>query len=505
MIVSPWNNKRRVVPRWRSLRETLRTSELAISKKHIDDPASNLLLPEYLQKLENWRRSPSLLTASEVMESAVVCGREFECLPAARQLVFSEVSATPAIKKMATLVLRRSGLFADLPDEDIKDAVLEKGQHRALIRINPTDALAWVDLALRQTIDGYTDHALRSIRVALQLAPNNRHVLRSAARLYLHAGDPSLAYDLIARSPATKFDPWLIAAEISLAELAQRRPKYVKQAIAYLGEGKFLPRHISEAAAAVATLELVEGNRRKARKHFSTSMLDPTGNTLAQAEWASPQFGDQLVSDRQLQHGDEKFEANAFHHFLQHEYREVVLDCYKWAEIEEYSVRPYEFGAVAASTNSEFNVAIAFCKVGLKKRPQNTVLLNTYAFSLASLGDVAAAERVLSQIPAGASEQAQSIATANHGLIHFRNGEYERGRTSYLLAIRNFEQRGEQNLATLARYYFAKEAISARLADAKELLFVAKQSAEKMNSIDAKKIKEKIGLLESQLGTNKGC
>jgi hypothetical protein len=54
---------------------------------------------------------------------------------------------------------------------------------------------------------------------ALQLAPQNRHVLRSAARLFLHVGDPECAHDLVARNDATKNDPWLIAAEIAIAYL----------------------------------------------------------------------------------------------------------------------------------------------------------------------------------------------------------------------------------------------------------------------------------------------
>ena len=54
--------------------------------------------------------------------------------------------------------------------------------------------------------------------VALQLAPTNRHVLRSASRLFLHLDDSERAYDIIAQSDATVDDPWLIAAELSFAD-----------------------------------------------------------------------------------------------------------------------------------------------------------------------------------------------------------------------------------------------------------------------------------------------
>ena len=113
--------------------------------------------------------------------------------------------------------------------------------------------------------------------VALQLAPENRHVLRSAARLFVHAHDPERAHDLIRGNAATPYDPWLIAAEIALAAGAERKPKFFKKGIAVLEEGNRMPRQVTELAGALATTFLVDGYRKRESACFSNAWLIPPG------------------------------------------------------------------------------------------------------------------------------------------------------------------------------------------------------------------------------------
>lgn len=44
------------------------------------------------------------------------------------------------------------------------------------------------------------------------------------------------------------------------------------------------PRHTSELASAIGTLEFEHGNRKGVRRMFDRAMRDPTENTVAQAD-----------------------------------------------------------------------------------------------------------------------------------------------------------------------------------------------------------------------------
>lgn len=64
---------------------------------------------------------------------------------------------------------------------------------RALLRSRPDSALALLDMAQLQSAMGKSKAAERSIQTALSLAPNNRTVIRTAARYWVHAGNAELA------------------------------------------------------------------------------------------------------------------------------------------------------------------------------------------------------------------------------------------------------------------------------------------------------------------------
>ena len=118
-------------------------------------------------------------------------------------------------------------------------------------------ASAWVDLARLYTILGQTPSADRTIRVALELAPEDRFVLRSAARYVVHFDDPQAAQRLLNGARATRVDPWLIAAEISVAQVAKRRSVTASIGQRGLDHSQWAPRSTSELAGALGTLLLL--------------------------------------------------------------------------------------------------------------------------------------------------------------------------------------------------------------------------------------------------------
>src|SRR5688572_3602880 len=116
MIPSAWTATRRLVPRWRSLAATVTSQELAAPRRNggalvktPDEPG------EFLHRLERWQLDPGLVTAAELVETAIVEGRERDALDAARRLLLVDENAAPLIRQQAAALLARNGFSDEIP------------------------------------------------------------------------------------------------------------------------------------------------------------------------------------------------------------------------------------------------------------------------------------------------------------------------------------------------------------------------------------------------------
>jgi tetratricopeptide (TPR) repeat protein len=271
----------------------------------------------------------------------------------------------------------------------------------------------------------------------------------------------------------------LLSAEIALSQVAETRPSYYKAGLSFLSDGNHLPRQLTELAGAVATTELLDGSRRKAARFFRQSIVDPNGNALAQAEWATPAFGATLVSESSLRLADEAFEAKAFHLHRTGKFEDVPAVCNQWSSEEPFLIRPYEFGAQAANLIEDHETALLLARRGLHIRPNAAKLLNSAAFALANLGMLDEAEALLQRVKADADDDSLLVTEANRGLVAFRRGETELGTSLYKKAIDGFRYRQRTYLTTSARLYFAREALRAKIPQGEAAMSEAKRDLEK--------------------------
>lgn len=469
MTPDPWNQTRRVVPRWRPLTTTLRAGDLAPLQRKPDFAEDHSLPRDLVRRLEKWRMNPSVETAGELLETAVVEGREREAVRAARALMNVQWKATPSLKAQAARVLERTGAQRPwIPEHHSTQEGIRRWRSR--VREYPGDALAWLELAFHRTIAGHNDEARIAMAAALRYAPHNRHVLRSASRFYLHVGDFDYAHSVLARNECTKSDPWLIAAEISLADIVNKQSRLIKTGQRMIAEERYLPKHTSELAAAIGTLELFAGNRRAARKTLQHSLVAPTGNSLAQLEWISSGIREDLVPEARILGSFERSEALAFHRLQERRLEEIPLLCEIWALEEPYSIRPYEFGAAAAGVAGDHSKACELARMGLKMRPGAAKLSNALAFSSASIGLTGEARAALAQMsPSDETDSTRLVSQANRGLIAFREGDLDEGLARYQSAIDGFKSLRDRRSEASARCYLAREALRANLPNAEDL------------------------------------
>lgn len=241
MNIQLLTRERQLIPRWRTFAFTNSRMELAaaaaVDSSNTEPSPSN----DFKNKLLTWEMNPTLLAAAELVGASLVEDKEEMASQAAAFILSDQSGARPLVRYLATQSIERTQTVFIQSKFDNLSAENRKQQWRQRTRMYPENALAWVELALCEVIEGRDRSAVRAMNVALQLAPGNRHVARSASRLFVHLGDKERAYDTVAKNGSTASDPWLIAAEIAIAGLVDRSPRFVKQGRRLLERGGYHP------------------------------------------------------------------------------------------------------------------------------------------------------------------------------------------------------------------------------------------------------------------------
>ena len=311
------------------------------------------------------------------------------------------------------------------------------------------------------------------MRVALALAPNDRYVLRSASRLYVHLGDPERAHHLLSRHRRTVSDPWLLAPQIGVADLAGRPSSLMrrgKEMLAHHGAAD-----TTELAGSLATAELEAGQTRKARRLFEQSIEEPNDNALAQAEWANRLVH---ISDLEIkiESAQGSFEARALEAAAAREPLRALNHALSWLTEEPYSRRAALFGSYEAGKGRDFSTGAAIAERGLIANPASGPLANNLAFCLARLDRIAEAEVALARIPARKLlDGSEPTYTATRGLIAMRAGRIDEGTELYKDAI---AAASNTRTRAIALTMFATEILRLNLAEGAEVAELAEQAAD---------------------------
>lgn len=464
MSLLPPELDRRIIPRWRDSATTAQLGEL-------DDQvrAAVVPLPRYQEvlaaKVEEFRLTPTLPFAADVVGTALAIGLPSSAQDAARLILDTHGAAPPARAQAARvlgivdpLAVRSDNLPAT-PAVTVLDHRIRTRMLKARVRTDPHDALAHADLALEYAALGQVVHSMRHLSLALSSYRSHRYFLRSAARLYVHAGDVDMALQLLRRAPVTRHDPWLVAAEVATSDLAGRPSRFVKSGYSLLASGHFAPYHLSELASALATLEAVSGASKRARVLYRQSLRAPTDNSVAQAQWASKRLG--LSLEEKAMALPMSFEARSNAFAARQEWPHALSEAVNWLHDQPFSREPAIVATYVASVALEdYATAIEVGKAGLTANPRDWLISNNLAFSYASAGELAAAEQVLNGISEGAVDtQREATLSATRGLLAFRHGSCIEGRKRYECAYEQFAAAGDRKSAALAAVYQLREEI----------------------------------------------
>jgi tetratricopeptide (TPR) repeat protein len=334
-----------------------------------------------------------------------------------------------------------------------------------------------VDLARHYVTLGQTEKAEQAILRALQTHPDNRFILRAAARFFAHTGDFDRARYYLHRSPRTKIDPWLIATDIAVADAAGKTSRVATIGRALLKQGNLHPSQLTEVASALATLELDSGKTRQARQLFEQSLSAPNDNAIAQAEWATSKLG-ALQIDVKLLASPLSYEARALDAFSNAEWKNVMHETKEWLDDEPFSSRPVLLGSfVAAVALDQHNESARIVRQGLRANPNHFGLRNNLVFALACAGHLDEAQAEFLDISMQDAAQHERIALiATSGLIEFRLGRAEAGRVAYEKALALARASKDQDRITSLFAFWAREEVLSKTDSAPKILSQATEA-----------------------------
>lgn len=500
------DKKRNVIPRWRDFRTTVAIGELKSSRQivlPVNQPRGDYLIA----KIRDWKNNKTIAFAAEAIGTAFILERQSEVVDIAKFVVEQKDEVSDSLKTIAEKILNPNvESKTELLIEDtnsLEKSFLYKRIHnlRNRLRDEPRNSIVYVDLARAYTLLDENEKATRAMILALKISPNNRFILRSAARLLLHTKDYNQAHKILRQAEITRYDSWLLAAEISVASAVNNPVRFAKTGQKLLAENKLSPLEITELATALSMLEIDNGKSREARKLIEQAIISPTENSLAQIEWAvrSNRIKLDIVKTDSFEDVPLAHEAKAWEFYCNGEWKKALNESWKWFYDQPFSDRPVDLGSYIASTIiGDYKESIKFLEKGRISNPDDVMFLNNLAFSYASIDDVVNAQKVFREINfIGLDDKTKVVLTATEGLIAFRSGDITKGRAKYLEAIEKAEKYKHPHLQARASVYYAREELKAQTPLADKVKKMALEQSEKfinpeIQMIVKRELKQKV-------------
>lgn len=438
------NKERRVIPNFRNLRKTIALRELDSSQSLLTTNVKG----DIQEYIDAFSHTQSIPCASDLLSAALVndAEKDSRILDAANFLLQQKDGVTFSQRKIAKLFLGISD-SPILPNIDRLNEFLDS-HSQTIIRNRisrlkkeaisfPRNPFVFTELARLYSIIAQNEKAYKFITVANSLAPLNRYILRSSARLFAHLGDLDQAHDTLRKAPNLKFDPWLLSAEIGLASLRGRNSVNIKHAITVLKSKSYSEHSLSELAASIATIELNSGAIKKSKQYFEQSILDPNDNALAQLEWANSKA---LKFEVDLSQFDVAYnsEALALEAYQRSDWNKAIEYAESWFIDMPFAKRAAAFGNhVANHFLEDHETAIKFALAGLIANPNDPLLINNIAYSYALIGQPLKAFEYLGKLNIQSIPEPQHriCLLATSGLAQYRSSNFESGQKTYFEAI----------------------------------------------------------------------
>jgi Flp pilus assembly protein TadD len=465
-----------VIPLWLPVGTAISEGEIASGSSPTVPDGAGVTDDALESVLSEFKVNPSIGVAADAVSTAVALGQPRLATEAADYLRGRSGQIPVGLQRALDRHFGSERTQETLPAKGIDvriSAIATSGELgrdiarlRGLLSRYERDPLGWLELARLYLSLGHIEKARRAMISAVTLAPQSRSIVRRGVRFFVHTLEFDVAHDLLRRNRRTNSDPWLMAAEIAVSVLARRPPRSVRPGRAALASGDHSDRDLSELASALGSLEVNEGSTRQARRLIRRSLVDPTMNSIAQAEWIARDrsWGEDLSPASVM---SASAEASAFHTFQLGDWQSAADAAVKWLGHERFSSRAASVAGLAVGLGLErWDDAARIAEIGIVASPHDPYLLNSRAFAAIERRDFVQAAADLARATTIATDDRVGVVLrATRGLLAFRQGLPSVGRESYESAVRKAIEISERRLAVLASAYWLAEEVRAGLLD----------------------------------------
>src|SRR5438270_1641558 len=170
-------SNRIVLPQWLPSRRAAEMREAHVFSRSSPSVDYEPSLDLFRDLFADFRENPSPFAASDLMGVAVVLGLQSEAAELAEYVLGEQITGRAAQIQAEIILGRAQPLY---PSND--HARIRAAKQR--VTEFPRDAYAWIDQARLYTILGQYDKARRAVLIALNLAPADRIIVRSAIRFF---------------------------------------------------------------------------------------------------------------------------------------------------------------------------------------------------------------------------------------------------------------------------------------------------------------------------------
>lgn len=445
-----------LVPNWRDFKRTVKIGELG----DLNNNSKAINIDNSFIK-NDWENKKSIGVAADLINSLFI-SNDLHSKELQEAMDFIEANRKDSSSSLISLIKKiRSEIN---PTYDNSNTILEKNidsinEFNSLFNSNllnkiisktknvtknyPHNSINWIELARLYTIKNQLIQANQCIMIALNLAPNNRFVLRSAVRFFIHTYQEDKAIFYLKKSDSIKSDPWLISAHIASSKLIGRYSPFIKQGVNLISSKNYSAFDLTELASSLGTLELENGKFKQSKSFLDLSIQNPNDNSLAQFEWLSKKEDRLVFNSHKFKDVKNPFEAFAYENFQNGNYKEAFYNCINWYLDFPFSSRPLMFGTYITLLLQDFDSAIILAKIGLKLNQNEVGFINNIIYSLCMKNELQEIPQYFDLITKNvlddATDSEKITIQATLGLYYLRIGQIEEGKMFYGKAIESFK------------------------------------------------------------------
>ena len=455
MIQPGISNIRHTIPRWNTTNTSIALGEMdsynTAPKETIQD--QTVVLEKLL---DEWKQEKSLPLAVEIISTSKFAGDSIDISDIKYYITNLKSSGID----LPVLVKR---LICE-PDDLMPESAMPlnyrnniNNTKKELIQF-PRNPLMWNELAREYLVSGQIKKSEKAMQIALGLAPDNRTIIRSAARLYIHIGDLDKARHYLDNCNLIHVDPWVLASEIALMNQMNKSSRFIKCGREMLLSQSYSPLALSELASELSTMDFSAGNSKQGKRKLQIVQNHLHENAFAQLVWVNKNVYDLSSVISEAPSPSCNYEAIAKICYFTGMWNEALRFAGEWLKYQPFSREPALLCSyVAADLVGDLPKAKEAIQYGLMSNSDDSSIVNNFIYISILMNDFPTAEAYMKKAYTQFNVPANVLLTATDGLLSYRTGHPDIGLLKYKEALSIASDQNDDFLQCTAAIYLARE------------------------------------------------